>query len=89
MEYSHDYILGGAKDLSLLPFDVMSGPPESFTGCVRGLHVNNVVLPLEPQNIEGLLFYFIFFKPCAFILLVLLSILYIYDSKFCNVLDFR
>lgn len=55
MEYGHDYILGGAKDLSLLPFDVMSGPPESFTGCVRGLHVNNVVLPLEQQNIQGFL----------------------------------
>lgn len=60
MEYDHDCILGGAKDLSRIPFDVMSGPPESFTGCIRGLHVNNVVLPLEQQYIRGLLS--LFFK---------------------------
>lgn len=46
-------ISGGAKDLSVLPFDVMSGPPESFSGCIRNLHVNNILLPLEQQNIQG------------------------------------
>ncbi|XP_028179352.1 protein eyes shut [Ostrinia furnacalis] len=45
-------LLGGAKDLSALPFDVMSGPPESFSGCIRNLHVNNILLPLEEQNIQ-------------------------------------
>ncbi|RVE53301.1 hypothetical protein evm_002134 [Chilo suppressalis] len=45
-------LLGGAKDLSSLPFDVMSGPPESFSGCIRNLHVNNILLPLEHQNIK-------------------------------------
>ncbi|XP_052757873.1 protein eyes shut [Galleria mellonella] len=44
--------LGGTNDLSMLPFDAMSGPPESFTGCIRNLHVNNILLPLEPQNIR-------------------------------------
>ncbi|KAI8427603.1 hypothetical protein MSG28_002096 [Choristoneura fumiferana] len=47
-------LLGGAEDLSTLPFDVMSGPPEPFTGCIRNLHINNILLPLEPENIvEG------------------------------------
>ncbi|CAG9784578.1 unnamed protein product [Diatraea saccharalis] len=45
-------LLGGAKDLSSLPFDVMSGPPETFSGCIRNLHVNNILLPLERQNIQ-------------------------------------
>ncbi|XP_059059426.1 protein eyes shut [Achroia grisella] len=44
--------LGGTNDLSTLPFDAMSGPPESFTGCIRNLHINNILLPLEPQNIQ-------------------------------------
>ncbi|XP_063358645.1 protein eyes shut [Cydia amplana] len=44
-------LLGGAQDLATLPFDVMSGPPEPFTGCIRNLHVNNVLLPLESQHI--------------------------------------
>lgn len=46
-------ITGGAEDLSTLPFDAMSGPPESFTGCIRNLHINNILLPLEPENIIG------------------------------------
>lgn len=78
MKYDHDYILGGAKDLSLLPFDVMSGPPESFSGCVRGLHVNNVVLPLEEQNIQGLLTLFFKTLPHS-----------VYSCKFLNKFDFR
>ncbi|KAI5632808.1 EGF-like domain-containing protein [Phthorimaea operculella] len=47
-------LVGGAKDLASLPFDVMSGPPESFTGCIRNLNINNVLVPLEKHNIlEG------------------------------------
>ncbi|XP_039765026.1 protein eyes shut [Pararge aegeria] len=45
-------VLGGAQDLAVLPFDVMSGPPESYSGCFRSFHVNNILLPLEEQNIE-------------------------------------
>ncbi|KAJ0181687.1 hypothetical protein K1T71_002409 [Dendrolimus kikuchii] len=45
-------LLGGAKDLSQLPFDSMSGPMESFSGCIRNLHVNNILLTLEQQNIQ-------------------------------------
>ncbi|XP_072936300.1 protein eyes shut [Epargyreus clarus] len=44
--------LGGAKDLASLPFDVISGPLESYAGCLRNFHINNVPLALEPQNIE-------------------------------------
>ncbi|XP_045769800.1 protein eyes shut [Maniola jurtina] len=44
--------IGGARDLAVLPFDVMSGPPESYSGCFRNFHVNNILLPLEEQNIE-------------------------------------
>ncbi|OWR48715.1 crumbs [Danaus plexippus plexippus] len=40
------------RDLSRLPFDVMSGPPESYSGCFRNFHLNNILLPLEQQNIE-------------------------------------
>ncbi|CAH0726520.1 unnamed protein product, partial [Brenthis ino] len=47
-------IIGGAKDLASLPFDMMSGAPETYSGCFRNLYVNNVLLPLDPQNIlEG------------------------------------
>ncbi|KAL4715118.1 hypothetical protein ACJJTC_012165 [Scirpophaga incertulas] len=47
-------LLGGANDLSTLPFDIMSGPPEPFSGCIRNLHINNILLPLEQNNIaEG------------------------------------
>ncbi|CAH2104876.1 unnamed protein product [Euphydryas editha] len=47
-------LIGGAKDLSTLPFDVMSGPPESYGGCFRNFQVNNIPIPLEQQNIaEG------------------------------------
>ncbi|XP_045459283.1 protein eyes shut-like [Melitaea cinxia] len=47
-------LIGGAKDLSTLPFDVMSGPPESYSGCFRNFQVNNIAIPLEQQNIaEG------------------------------------
>ncbi|XP_023954756.1 protein eyes shut [Bicyclus anynana] len=46
-------IIGGARDLATLPFDVMSGPPESYSGCFRSLHVNNILLPFEEQNIEA------------------------------------
>ncbi|XP_026738289.1 protein eyes shut-like [Trichoplusia ni] len=53
-------LLGGAKDLSSLPFDAMSGPPAPFTGCIKNLHVNNVLLPLEPQNIQGKIFHYYF-----------------------------
>nr|XP_026487801.1 protein eyes shut [Vanessa tameamea] len=45
-------VIGGAKDLSTLPFDVMSGPPESYSGCLRNFQVNNILLPLEKQNIQ-------------------------------------
>ncbi|KAJ2944603.1 hypothetical protein O0L34_g3957 [Tuta absoluta] len=45
-------LVGGAKDLASLPFDVMSGPPESFTGCIRNLNINNVLVPLEKHNIQ-------------------------------------
>lgn len=31
----------------------MSGAPEYYTGCIRNLQVNNVIIPLEKQNIEG------------------------------------
>ncbi|CAG5056620.1 unnamed protein product [Parnassius apollo] len=47
-----DIVLGGAKDLATVPFDAMSGPTESYSGCIRNLHVNNIPLPLEPQNIR-------------------------------------
>ncbi|CAH2066331.1 unnamed protein product, partial [Iphiclides podalirius] len=47
-----DILLGGAQDLATIPFDAMTGPPESYTGCIRNLHVNNVPVPLEPQNIR-------------------------------------
>lgn len=46
-------ILGGAKDLSTLPFEAMSGPPESYTGCIRNLHVNNILIVLEKHSIKG------------------------------------
>ncbi|XP_050675437.1 protein eyes shut [Leptidea sinapis] len=47
-------ILGGAADLSHLPFDVMSGPPESFAGCLKNFHVNNIQQSLDKANIaEG------------------------------------
>lgn len=39
--------------MSMLPFDVMSGPPESYSGCIRNLHLNNILLALEQQNIQG------------------------------------
>ncbi|XP_060801993.1 protein eyes shut [Amyelois transitella] len=46
--------LGGAKDLSTLPFNAMSGAVASYAGCIRNFHVNNVLLTLEPHNIlEG------------------------------------
>ncbi|XP_041979297.1 protein eyes shut [Aricia agestis] len=45
-------VLGGAADLSTLPIDVMSGPPESYTGCIRNFHINNVPIPLEEQTIK-------------------------------------
>ncbi|KAG6443975.1 hypothetical protein O3G_MSEX003148 [Manduca sexta] len=45
-------LLGGAKDLSTLPFDAMSGPPEFYTGCLRNFHINNILLTLEQQNIQ-------------------------------------
>ncbi|KAH9640922.1 hypothetical protein HF086_015617 [Spodoptera exigua] len=45
-------LLGGAKDLSSLPFDAMSGAPAPYTGCIKNFHVNNILLPLEPQNIQ-------------------------------------
>ncbi|PZC83323.1 hypothetical protein B5X24_HaOG208087 [Helicoverpa armigera] len=45
-------LLGGAKDLSSLPFDAMSGAPAPYTGCIKNLHVNNILLPLEQQNIQ-------------------------------------
>ncbi|KPI93957.1 Protein eyes shut [Papilio xuthus] len=47
-----DILIGGAQDLSTVPFDAMSGPPESYSGCIRHLHVNNVPLPLDQQNIR-------------------------------------
>ncbi|XP_047544611.1 protein eyes shut [Vanessa atalanta] len=47
-------VIGGAKDLSTLPFDVMSGPPESYSGCLRNFQVNNILLPLEKQNIQDI-----------------------------------
>ncbi|CAG4968549.1 unnamed protein product [Colias eurytheme] len=46
-------VLGGAEDLATLPFDVMLGPPESYKGCLRNFHVNNILLALEPQNIAA------------------------------------
>ncbi|CAF4870332.1 unnamed protein product [Pieris macdunnoughi] len=46
-------VLGGAEDLATLPFDVMLGPPQSYVGCLKKLHVNNIILPLEQQNIAG------------------------------------
>ncbi|CAH1645076.1 unnamed protein product [Spodoptera littoralis] len=45
-------LLGGAKDLSTLPFDAMSGAPAPYTGCIKNFHVNNILLPLEQQNIQ-------------------------------------
>lgn len=39
--------------MSTLPFDAMFGPPESYTGCIRNLHVNNILIVLEQQNIQG------------------------------------
>ncbi|GBP38063.1 Protein eyes shut [Eumeta japonica] len=51
-EANSSLLLGGAEDLSALPPDVMSGPPEPFTGCIRNLQINNVLLPLEKQNIQ-------------------------------------
>ncbi|KPJ11925.1 Protein eyes shut [Papilio machaon] len=48
-----DILIGGAQDLSTVPFDAMSGPSESYSGCIRNLHVNNVPLPLDQQNIRG------------------------------------
>ncbi|XP_075992053.1 eyes shut [Anticarsia gemmatalis] len=45
-------LLGGAKDLSTLPFDAMSGAPEFYTGCIKNIHINNIILPLEQQNIK-------------------------------------
>lgn len=47
------YVIGGAKDLSTLPFDAMFGPLEAYTGCIRNLHVNNILIVLEQQNIQG------------------------------------
>ncbi|XP_062524089.1 protein eyes shut [Bombyx mori] len=46
-------LLGGARDLSTLPFETMSGPLEAFTGCIRNFHVNNVLLHLEQHNIRA------------------------------------
>lgn len=45
--------IGGAVDLSQLPFDSMSGSLESFSGCIRNLHVNNILVTLEQKNIQG------------------------------------
>ncbi|CAB3249782.1 unnamed protein product [Arctia plantaginis] len=45
-------LLGGAKDLSTLPFDAMSGAPEFYMGCIKNLHINNIMLPLEQKNIQ-------------------------------------
>ncbi|VVC99473.1 unnamed protein product, partial [Leptidea sinapis] len=47
-------ILGGAADLSHLPFDVMSGPPESFAGCLKNFHVNNIQQSLDKANIADI-----------------------------------
>ncbi|CAK1549723.1 unnamed protein product [Leptosia nina] len=46
-------VLGGAEDLSTLPFDVMLGPPQSYVGCLKNLHVNNIPLTLEQHNIAA------------------------------------
>ncbi|XP_053623518.1 protein eyes shut [Plodia interpunctella] len=45
-------LIGGAKDLSVIPFDAMSGAAESFAGCIRNFHINNILVTLEPQHIQ-------------------------------------
>ncbi|CAG9567385.1 unnamed protein product [Danaus chrysippus] len=52
LAHAYPHTASGMRDLSELPFDVMSGPPESYSGCFRNFHLNNILLPLEQQNIE-------------------------------------